>query len=127
MKQNRLNFWQKCDRIPPILARLLARVPHGRPLTDGEIASKSGLSADRVFIIQHMTDWSDVTLTEARRFLVGCRVDLCNTADMERVYAYLPREGKKIPTSWKYLRQSTDWRSRYEPLMRRWLASLKLS
>lgn len=123
-KRIRLNFWHHCELIPPIKARLLARIPHGRPLTDVEIAKASGLSADRVLMIQNMCDWSLVSVTEARAFLVGCGIDFCDGKQMDRVKAYLPREGKSFTTTWKYLRISPDWHSKYEPLFRRYLHSL---
>lgn len=120
MKRKQLNFWQTTELIPPILARLLARIPRRRSLTDGEIAQKSGLSIDRVFVIQHLTTWDGVSIPEARKFLIGCSIDFCNYEQLNRAKVYLlDRE-----TSWKYLRTSAEWRTKYEPLMRRWRASL---
>jgi len=111
--------------VPPILARLRARLPHGRPLTDAEISKASGLSIDRVFLIQHMTDWSSVGVGEMRMFLIGCGIDLCNQSHMSRLRAYIPRPGKAPINTWKFLRVSPDFRSKYEPLLRRYLMSLK--
>lgn len=114
-----LNFWETSKIISPLVARLLARVSHGRPLTDAEISKLSGLSIDRVFMIQHMTDWSAIGIIEAEKFLVGCGVDFCNIKNMQRVRNYLRR-----PT-WKYLRTSHEWKSKYEPLIRRNLLAEK--
>lgn len=120
-----LNFWQTSELIPPILARLMARKTHGRPLTDVEIARAAGLTADRVFILQNMTSWNDISIVEAQKFLVGCGIDFCNRRQMDRTRAYLPRSGNKHITSWKYLRMSPEWRTKYEPLMRRYILSLQ--
>lgn len=105
-------------------ARLLARIPHGRPLTDAEIAIASGLTVDRVFLLQHMTDWSQVSLVEAERFLRGCGIDFCDPAKMTRIKCYIPRPGKKTPVTFKYLRISPEWTTKYKPLMLRARASL---
>lgn len=114
-----LNFWETSKIISPLVARLLARVSWGRPLSDAEIAKASGLTIDRVFMIQHMTDWSAIGIVEAEMFLRGCGVDFCNLKHMQRVRNYLRR-----PT-WKYLRVSTEWKSKYEPLVRRNLLAEK--
>jgi hypothetical protein len=109
--------------IPPILARLLARKPHGRPLTDDEIAKAAGLSIDQVFLIGHMTDWSQVSVADARSFLRGCGVDFCDGRQMDRVRGYLPFRSRQ-PTTWKYLRSSPEWKTKYAPLLLRYRASI---
>lgn len=119
-----LSFWDWTKLISPVWARLLARIPHGRPLTDAEIALKSGLTMDRVFLIQHMTDWSSVSMVEAEMFLRGCGINFCDSRQMDRVRWYLPRPGKKTPVTFKYLRISPEWNTKYRPLMLRARASL---
>lgn len=114
-----LNFWETAAIISPLKARLLARVPHGRPLTDHEISKQSGLSLDRVFLIQHLTDWTTIGFPEAQQFLTGCGVDFCNLKHMQRVRNYLRS------ATWKYLRTSADWKTKYEPLIRRNLLAEK--
>lgn len=114
-KRIRYNFWQNFELIPPIKARLLAREENGhRPLTDLEISKRSGLTIDQVFVFQFMCDWSLINQVDARKFLIGCRVDFCDGLQMDRVNNYL----RRAPT-WKYLRMSPDWKTKYEPLMRR--------
>lgn len=120
-----LSFWQMSELISPIYARLLARIPHGRPLSDLEIAKKSGLSVDRVFLIQHMTDWSSIPLTEAKKFLIGCGVDFCDKKQRDRIKIYFPCYQGKGKTTWKFLRVSPDWETKFKPLLLRALAASK--
>lgn len=117
--KRKLNFWQLTKIITPVWARLLARIPRGRPLTDAEIARASGLTVDRVFVIQHMTDWSNVSLVEAEKFLAGCGIDLFNSRNWERIKWYIPRPGIKSPVTFKYLRISPEWETKFKPLMLR--------
>jgi hypothetical protein len=119
----RLTFWENCALIPPVLVRLLAKKSHSLPLSDHEISVVSGIPEDRVLMIQHMTNWSNINVVEARQFQIGCGINFCNGNQMDRVKSYLFRTGTKQP-KWKYLRTSADWRTKYEPLLRRYLKSL---
>jgi hypothetical protein len=123
LKRKRLNFWQNCELIPPILIRLMAKRTRSEPMTDLEISKLSGLSLDHILMIQHMTSWSLISFDVARKFMWGCGIDFCNGAQMDRAKSYLCREGIKQP-KWKYLRTSPEWKSKYEPLLRRYLKSL---
>ena len=120
-KQIRLNFWQKADRFPPVLVRLLARHPKGRPLTVPEIAGRSGLSHWQIESLSRLTSWDAVDLHSMRRFLTGCGLDFERLDAMHRVNEYLrerqlPGGAIKRP-NFKYLRTSPDWSSIYSPLM----------
>ena len=121
---NRLNFWQNCKLMPPILVRLLAKENRSTPRSDDRISSRSGLSLDQVLLIQHMTSWSSVSVEEARLFMVGCGIDFCNGPQLDRVKSYFCRTGAKKP-QWKYLRTAPDWKTKYEPLLRRYLKSIQ--
>ncbi len=101
--------------MPPILVRLLARYPHGRPFSDAEISERSGLNPIQVHAVSQCVTWEGVDVPTARKFLVGCGVDFCNRSDMKRIDTYV----RKKPT-WKYLRTSPDWKTVYEPMMKRW-------
>lgn len=109
-----ISFWSRAERHPPVLVRLLARRPHGAPLTSDEISKVSGLPAHQVDYISHLTDWAGVDLPTMRKFLVGCGVDFENFKQMDRVDAYLHSK-----PSWRYLRLSEQWGTFYQPLMRR--------
>lgn len=114
-------FWTISNRYPPILCRLLARHPNSKPLTAEEIAARGRLSITEVNLISHQTDWAQVTLTSMRAFLNGCGIDFCKRADMHRVDSYI-----RAQPTWKYLRTSGLWTSLYEPMLKKYAASLKL-
>lgn len=108
-----MNFWKKSETYPPILVRLLARVPYGRPLTDHEIAQASGIPVAQVWNISCCTTWDGIDVPTMRRFLTACRVDIEDDATLRRIESYM----RKNP-SWRYLRKSPQWRSYYERLTR---------
>ena len=113
-------FWKRCDLIPPILVRLLARRRHGPPLTEVEIAKASGLDPYHVYSISNNLDWRGIDLPTMRAFTVACGVDFDNRIQMKRVESYL----KSKPT-WQYLRKSPDWIVYYQPLLRKLYNSAK--
>lgn len=115
-----MSFWTRAETIPPILVRLLARRRHGPPLTDAEISAASGLSVAQVFAISQCTDWSGIDLPTMRKFLVACEVDFESFTQMKRVDSYLASN----PT-WQALRKSPQWKPYFEPLMRRYIQSVK--
>ena len=108
-----MNFWKKADTYPPILVRLLARVPHGRPLTDAEIAERSGLPVAQVWVISCSTTWDGIDVPTMRRFVQACHVDIEDDATLRRVESYM----RSKPT-WLYLRKSSQWKSYFETLSR---------
>lgn len=112
-----MNFYAKSDKIPPILARLLARRKNGPPLSDIEIADRSGLSIIMVHAISQSLTWEDIPIVTMRQFMEACGVDIENPEQFNRVMAYLRK-----PT-WKYLRTSPLWKTYYLPLIQRYLAS----
>jgi len=113
-------FWERSQRTPPILVRLLARHPNGPPLTEEEISQASGLPVHEIFCIGQSTDWSGIDLPKMRRFLVACRIDFENFTQMKRVDSYL-----RMKPTWKYLRMSPIWKTFYEPLMIRYRKSIR--
>jgi len=114
-------FWKQCERYSPILVRLLARHPHGKPLTDEEIAVRSGntLTPLQVADLSQRATWGSVDVLTMRRYLTACGVDFCNRKQMKRIDAYL-----RSKPNFKYLRTSPAWNSFYLPLMLRWKESL---
>jgi hypothetical protein len=103
------------NSFPPILVRLLAR-QDCRPLATAVIAAESGLSRPKVEFISQQTDWKEVSLTDALGFLEGCDLAIDHTAAWRRTLDYL----SKRPT-FRYLRASSDWKSYYEPMLKKWL------
>ena len=112
-------FWERLDRYPPILCRLLARHPRGKAFSSVEIADRSGLSVMQVIAISNQTDWSGVDLPTARRFMLGCSTDLSNRSHCIRMHMYLRLQAKDPSKRFMFLRKSGEWDSYYLPLLRR--------
>lgn len=103
----RLSFWQRLDRVPPALIRIMARAtPHSRhPAPTKTIAQKSGLSEEEVILISSKVDardWDGVALGTARKFLQGCGVDLANSGDVVRLRRQI-RRMKRRPSHRRFL------------------------
>lgn len=115
-------FWQTSSMFSPIVVRLLARHARGKPLTDLEIAQRSGLTPHQVLVISQNTTWTGVDLPTMQKFLKGCNLDFCDRRQMKRVTVYI-REQVRLTSlnrsNYRYLRRSPDWKNFYEPLMRR--------
>lgn len=113
-------FWEISETFPPVLVRLLARQPHGRPMSVVEIAVASGLTEAKVEVLSRQTTWRDIDLPTMRAYVIGCGVDFCEPTQMKRVKSYL----NSIPV-WRHLRKSDDWRKVYSPLMTKYLQSVQ--
>ena len=112
-----MTFWARADKFPPILVRLLAG--RKRPMTDTQIAQRSGLPIAQVFHISQSVNWSGIDLPTMRSFLTACDVDFENPTQMHRIDIYLRR------ATWQCLRKSPHWKTYFEPLMRRYIDSRK--
>lgn len=110
-------FWERLDRYPPLLCRLLARVPRGRVLETDEIASRSGLTPIQVLTISSQLDWRGIDLPTARAFMVGCNTDLSNRQHCRRIWMYLKAQPKKPSSRFVHLRRSPNWTTYYLPLL----------
>lgn len=72
-----MTILEKCNKFPPFLCRLVARKVHGRqPMTNAEIARKSGLSIANVDKLARARNWNHCTLKTVAAFAMGCGVDL---------------------------------------------------
>lgn len=118
-------FIDRLDRFPPILCRLLARVPRGRALTSVEIADAAGLSVTQVEAISMQTDWRGVDIPTALAFMVGCNTDLTKRSHCVRLDMYLRSNAKDPRRRFQFLRSSGAWDSYYLPLIRRLHESIK--
>ena len=121
-------FWKRIERFPPILLRLLARHPHGQPLTGQEIAKNSGLTDWQVNSLSWSTTWEGVDIYQLRNFMIGCGVDLTNSRQMKRIEVYLRgrmQNGQRIPPQFTYLKRHPWWSEYYQPLMRSYMETLK--
>lgn len=113
-----MKIHDRLNQISPILCRMLARQPHGRPLTTFEISNKSGIPAHFVEVYSWSQRWDDIPMGNAFAFARACGVDLFSYSSCNRVCTYL-----KNDPSFKYLRKHPDWLNYYMPMMRSWHAS----
>jgi hypothetical protein len=117
-------FWDRIDRYPPILLRLLARIPRSRPLETFEIASRSGLSESTVEAIGQQTDWRGVDIPTARAFMTGVGIDLSDRSDCRRIRVYLKSAPKTPANRFPYLKRSEKWESYFLPLLKKFVNHL---
>ena len=115
-------FYERIDKYPPVLVRLMARKPRAsgsgngtRPLTTKEIADQSGLPSSMVEGLSHATTWRGVDVYTVRDFTVACGVDFTNPLHMKRLAQYLHKRG-----AFHYLRKAEAWGSYYIHLVRIW-------
>lgn len=103
-------LWTKLDRASPRLCRLLARKKHGLlPMSNADIALRSGLARSTVNKIGQMQNWDRVTVGVMKRFMAGCGVDPWL---LYKQFNYWRRLGLK------YLRQSNNMQRRmYDRLL----------
>ena len=113
------NFWQRLELFPPILVRLLAVKPHAGPLSDTEISLKSGIPVYQVMQISQGLSWDGIDVTVVRKFTLACGVDFCDRDSMRNI------RQKIRHNEWRQLRLSKEWKTLYQPMMRRWLDDCK--
>lgn len=122
-------FFRRADRFPPILCRILARKKkRGAPLTDDELAYRSGLLLYDVHWLSQKTDWMGVDIYTLRSFTDACDLSFDDPAALKRAESYLngkKRNGRRIPPNFRYLRKSPQWGTVFKPLIQRWTSSLK--
>lgn len=94
---------------PPIVMRALARAGRGqacRLLSDKEVASGSGLPIGAIKRISQLTTWDSITVSDADKFMVGCR---CTLDRIQYHRAYLKRTlggGAVVPMSFAAKRRT---------------------
>lgn len=114
------NFFKRARRFPPVVVRMLARVPRGRPLTSLEISKASNIPVARVDSISRSTSWQGIDIYEMQAFCSACRVDFASRKSMKRVDTYIRGvtiNGKRVPPTYSYLRKSPDWEKEFLPLV----------
>lgn len=113
----RRTFWDRLREFSPIVCRLLARHPHGAPLTTGHLASLTRLSPYKILALSELTSWDPVSVEDMRSFVVACNLDFEDKRQMRRVEAYLRAlKSGKINKKFAYLDRSPDYESYYLPL-----------
>lgn len=67
----------KLQSLPPYKVRLHARHKHKRvPMTNDEIAERSGLSPETVRRLSHLESWNTVAVETLLRFCAACGVEM---------------------------------------------------
>lgn len=117
------HLWLTLERFPPVAVRLFARTPgYGpRALTDDEIAEASGLTPQRVSIINRLVSWDTVPVGDMRAFMRGCQLDVADAKQIRRISQYVQ---KNLVGKFAYLRRSPHWHSKYVELKSIWLNHL---
>lgn len=116
----KLSLPQKLERFPPVVIRLLAREKRGKQvvaLSDGDVATRSGLTRGEVRTLSRFTNWDHVDLTTFMRFCSGCRADLDDRNWLRKNTQYM-RTIRRLP---RYLTRSPNWADTFEPLIRIWV------
>lgn len=113
-----LKIEERLDRFPPLVCRLLAREGesnrHIKPLTDDQIAERSGLSISRVKALSWLVDWKGVEVYEMLAFSKGCGVDL---SDRSKLAKHLQYVRSKRNRTWQYLKKHHEWDSRWSQMI----------
>lgn len=76
-----MELLNKINRTPPKLCRLFARegpANNQRPMSDREIARKSGLAHSTIVRLSKMDHWDGITFSTYQAFTHACRVDPMN-------------------------------------------------
>jgi hypothetical protein len=107
---------------PPAICRLLARTDSHRgnsqrPLTDREIADRSGLSLDTVRMYSWAKSWDNIPAPSMDRFSKGCGVDFDNHVGMRKHLRMLSRMSGRWETASHYLRRDPEWDTKWKPLL----------
>lgn len=72
-----MTIFQKAERLPPFVCRLLARSKNGwKPLSHSDIAKASGIARSTVAKLSSLTSWKGVAIDVADRFAAACGVNL---------------------------------------------------
>jgi len=109
-------FFQRLDRYPPALIRLLARNPDGSVMTDTDIA-KRGCRHQ----FAYAADWSGIPIEQADSFLSACRADPMDTNWVRRVNR-LTKPSSTCRFTW--LQRSPLW-PQLKPILAVYAATLK--
>jgi len=120
-------FSEHMATFSPCACRLLARTDNARgnaqrPLTDREIADRSGLALDEVRSLTWAKTWDNVPAPKMIAFSRGCGLDFDNRADggdppMRKHLRLLERLTGRWETAGHYLRRDPEWETKWKPLI----------
>jgi len=112
----------KLDSFPPIVCRILARDPKARaktqrPLTDREIAARSGLRVDQVISLSWLCTWEFVPVDVMKKFTAACGINFEDYPTMQKHYRFVNRMAGRWMTGKHYLRRDPEWDTKWKPLL----------
>lgn len=109
IKWKQLSFWERMDRVPPILIRIMARNPRGGAVTTEDLARRSGLDPEEVQLLDSRLNWDGVDVDRARRYQQAAGVDLADTRDVQRLSKEMGRQQKRAPHKrWSFVHRSSE-------------------
>lgn len=122
-----MTYLELSRKYPPILCRLLATVRKRGdlrlPLTEPEIAQRSGLTLLEVHLMTRETSWNEIPFGKMEQFQQGCNVIFSDWRNMDWHKKYLVRQSQ-CPNPWASLRETKEWLHYYDPLLKRYARSL---
>jgi hypothetical protein len=107
---------------PPAVCRLLARSENSRgqsvrPLTDREIADRSGLGLDEVRALAWAKSWNNVPAPTMVAFSKACGLDFDDRQTMRKHLRWLKRMAGRWEIAGHYLRRDPEWETKWQPLI----------
>ncbi len=121
-----MNFAELAIKYPPILCRLVATAGKEKdvrvPLTEAEIAQRSGLTAFEVRLMTLQCSWDDIPYAKMLQFQKGCNVLFTDWRNMVYHGKYLDRQSR-CNDPWTSLRETKEWLHYWEPLLIRYARS----
>lgn len=120
----------KIDSFPPVVCRLLARDPKAkaklqRPLSDVEIADKTGLRRDQVISLSWLCTWENIPTDVMKKFTKGCGIDFEDYKTMQKHYRFVSRMAGRWLTGKHYLRRDAEWELKWKPLIENYIYYLQ--
>lgn len=116
-----MTFWQKLNRFPPCLVRLLA-MRNGVPMESSEIARAMGTTEFHVDHLSMQQSWAEFDARTMELFLKSCGCDFEVDKVNNRMRTYI-----KGSLRWPMHRKHPRWKTLYEPLWgltkQAWLSS----
>lgn len=113
-----INIQTRLLRFPPIVCRLLARKGRGArgkglsPMSDQEIANRSGLSVAEVRSISWQTTWDNLPCAQMLSFSNACGIDLSCRNSIHKHSRYIKSQHRFI-----YLKRDAEYDTRWKPMI----------
>lgn len=107
---------------PPIVCRLLARdlkarANAQRPLTDEELAERSGFRLDQIKAFSWLCSWDHVPVQIMEQFSKACGINFTDYNAMQRHHRFINRMEGGWLTGKHYLRRDHEWETKWRPMI----------